>query len=423
MDAIWPQLTLIALLILINAVFAGTELALVSLREGQLQRLEDEGRSGAVLSRLARDPNRFLSTIQIAITLAGFFASASAAVTLSAPLAQYLPWFGERADVAAIVIVTLIVSYLTLVLGELAPKRLAMQRAERWGLIMARPLSGLAVVTKPLVWLLSRSSDVVVRLLGGDPSRHGEEITSEEIRDLLISQTTISPQQRVIISGAFDISERTLKEILRPRREVVALTEDMTAEEGVQALLEAGHSRAPVAVGANLDQVVGVVHLRDLIPHDGTVAEMAKPPLVFPETARALVALREMQQSRQHMAIVIGEHGTGEGIVTIEDLVEEVVGEIYDESDKDVRAVERRSDGSLVLPGGFPIHDLVDLGVNLPEGDYTTLAGLILDRLGRIPSSPGDRIAIEGYEATVLGVVDRTITKVMLRKEGPGTAN
>jgi putative hemolysin len=422
-DAIWPQLTLIALLILINAVFAGTELALVTLREGQLNRLEARGGSGLALSRLARDPNRFLATIQIVITLAGFFASASAAVTLSGPLAEYLPWFGDRADIAAIVVVTLIISYLTLVLGELAPKRLAMQQAEKWGLVMARPLSAIAVVTKPVVWLLSRSSDVVVRLLGGDPSRHGEEVTAEEIRELLISQTTISPQQRVIISGAFEISERTLREILRPRREVVVLASDMAAEDGVRALLEAGHSRAPVAVHANLDEVVGVVHLRDLIPHSGNVAEVAKAPLVFPETARALVALREMQKNRQHLAIVISEHGTGEGIVTIEDLIEEVVGEIYDESDKDVLAVERRPDGSLSLPGQFPIHDLVDLGVELPEGDYTTVAGLVLDRLGRIPNAPGDRVTINGWEATVLGVANRAITRVRLRRKDDAGTN
>jgi putative hemolysin len=422
-DAIWPQLTLIALLILINAVFAGTELALVTLREGQLNRLEARGGSGLALSRLARDPNRFLATIQIVITLAGFFASASAAVTLSGPLAEYLPWFGDRADIAAIVVVTLIISYLTLVLGELAPKRLAMQQAEKWGLVMARPLSAIAVVTKPVVWLLSRSSDVVVRLLGGDPTRHGEEVTAEEIRELLISQTTISPQQRVIISGAFEISERTLREILRPRREVVVLASDMAAEDGVRVLLEAGHSRAPVAVHANLDEVVGVVHLRDLIPHAGNVAEVAKAPLVFPETARALVALREMQKNRQHLAIVIGEHGTGEGIVTIEDLIEEVVGEIYDESDKDVLAVERRPDGSLSLPGQFPIHDLVDLGVELPEGDYTTVAGLVLDRLGRIPNAPGDRVTINGWEATVLGVANRAITRVRLRRKDDAGTN
>lgn len=420
MDGIWPQLVLVGVLILLNAVFAGTELALVSLREGQLQRLEARGGAGAVLSRLARDPNRFLATIQIVITLAGFFASASAAVTLAKPLEPFLTIFGEAADVVAVVLVTIITSYLMLVFGELAPKRLAMQRAEQWGLIMARPLSGIALITKPAVWMLSKSSDVVVRLLGGDPSRHGEEISTEEIRELLISHSAMTPHQRVIISGAFEISERTLREILLPRRDVVVLDTGLTSAQAIETLLESGHSRAPVAVDANLDEVVGVVHLRDLVNHVGAVTEVAKPPLVFPETVKALVALREMQQSRQHMAVVISEHGSGEGIVTIEDLIEEVVGEIYDEFDRDTLAVERRPDGSLILPGRFPVHDLVDLGVELPEGDYTTIAGMVLDALGRIPQAPGDSVLIDGWEATVLSVEERAITRVGLRK-APGS--
>jgi putative hemolysin len=416
MSGLWPQITLVAFLILVNAVFAGTEMALVSLREGQLQRLETRGGSSAVLAKLARDPNRFLATIQIVITLAGFFASASAAVTLAQPLARYLSVFGDAADVMAIVVVTLIISYLTLALGELAPKRLAMQRAESWGLFLARPLSVLATVSKPVVWLLSRSSDVVVRLFGGDPSQHGEEVTKEEIRELIGSQAGFSQHQRVIISGAFDISERTLREILRPRREVVVLNSSISAAEGVEALLASGHSRAPVAVDGDLDHVVGVIHLRDLIGGTKTVGELANPPLIFPETVRALVALRQMQQSRQHLAVVISEHGAGDGIVTIEDLIEELVGEIYDESDRDVLAVERRADGSIDLPGRFPIHDLIDIGVDLPEGDYTTVAGLLLDVLGRLPQEAGDVVAIDEWEATVLEVLDRAITRVRLRR-------
>jgi putative hemolysin len=416
MSGIWLNMALVAVLILINAVFAGTELALVSLREGQLQRLEARGGAGVVLARLARDPNRFLATIQIVITLAGFFASASAAVTLAEPLSGFLGIFGEAADVMAIVIVTLLISYLTLVIGELAPKRLAMQRSEKWGMLVARPLSLIATITKPVVWLLSRSSDLVVRLLGGDPSQHGEEVTKEEIRELISSQVAFSPQQRVIIAGALDISERTLREILRPRREVVVLDDTMAAGDAVAALLATGHSRAPVAVGANLDQVVGVTHLRDLIGKEGPVGPLANPPLIFPETVRALVALREMQHSRQHLAVVISEHGAGEGIVTIEDLIEELVGEIYDESDRDVLSVERAPDGSIELPGRFPIHDLRDIGVDLPEGDYVTVAGLILDVLGRLPQEAGDKVQVGDWEASVLQVEDRAVTRVKLRR-------
>lgn len=420
MSEIWPQLTLIAVLILVNAVFAGTELALVSLREGQLQRLEARGRRGALLARLARDPNRFLATIQIVITLSGFFASASAAVTLSEPLAESLEFLGRAASPVALVVVTLAISYLTLVLGELAPKRLAMQNAESWGLVMARPLNVIARLSTPLVWVLSRSSDLVVRLLGGDPARLGEEVTREEIRELIITQTGFTPQQQVIISGALDISERSLRELLRPRREVVTIDASASVDEGIRILLDSGHSRAPVAVRGDIDEVVGVVHLRDLIGETGAVADHAMEPLFFPETASALAALRVMQQRRQHLAIVISEHGSGEGIVTIEDLLEELVGEIYDEYDRDVIAVERRADGSIDIPGRFPVHDLIDLGIDVPAGEYATVAGMVLESLGRLPQEPGDTVVVGDWEATVLEVADRALTRIRLRRR-PGT--
>ena len=169
MSGLLPQILLVAVLVVINAVFAGSELALVSLREGQLQRLEAGSSRGAALARLARDPNRFLATIQVGITLAGFLASASAAVSLAEPLEEPLSFLGGAAGAAAIVVVTLVLAYATLVVGELAPKRIAMQRAESWGLLVARPLSAASTATRPIVWLLSRSTDVVVRLLGGDP--------------------------------------------------------------------------------------------------------------------------------------------------------------------------------------------------------------------------------------------------------------
>lgn len=417
MSEIWPQLVLIAVLILVNAVFAGTELALVSLREGQIQHLETRGKRGALLARLARDPNRFLATIQIVITLSGFFASASAAVTLSQPLTEWLEGaLGRFASPVALVIVTLAISYLSLVIGELAPKRLAMQNAESWGLVMATPLNAFAVVFRPLVWLLSRSSDLVVRMLGGDPNRLASEVTREEIREMILTQTGFTPQQQVIISGALDISERSLREVLRPRREVVTIDDSVTAAEALRVLLDSGHSRAPIATGGDLDHVTGIVHLRDLVGKEGTVAEHAKEPLYFPETASALTALREMQQRRQQLAIVISEHGSGEGIVTVEDLVEELVGEIYDEYDRDVISVERNADGSIDVPGRFPVHDLIDLGIEVPAGEYATVAGMVLDTLGRLPQEPGDTVVVGEWEATVLEVAERALTKIRLRR-------
>jgi putative hemolysin len=314
------------------------------------------------------------------------------------------------------VVVTLLLSYVTLVFGELAPKRVALQRAERWALLAARPLSVMATVTRPVVWLLSRSTDVAVRLMGGDPSLQREEVTEAEIRELVGTQTTFTPKQRLIIDGAFEISERTLDEVLRPRPDVFVLDADLPASRALQELAKSGHSRAPVAHDGNLDEVVGLVHLRDLLDQDDRpVGELAGELAAFPETAGVLDVLHEMQTRRVQLALVVDEHGAAAGIVTIEDLLEELVGEIYDETDRDVVGVRREPDGSLVLPGRFPVHDLVDVGVEgVPEGPYATVAGLVLDRLGRVPEGPGDRVEVAGRRLEVLAVDGRAITEVRI---------
>lgn len=417
MEALLPQLGLVAVLVALNAAFAGTEMALVSLREGQLQRLEAQGGSGAVVASLAREPNRFLATIQVGITLAGLLASAAAAVSLAVPLEAPLAFLGSFAEPVAVTLVTLVLAYVTLVFGELAPKRLAMQRAERWGLVTARPLAGLSLVTRPVVWLLSRSTDLVVRVLGGDPSRQREEVTEEELRDLVAAQATFTAKQRDIIDGAFDVSVRTLRRVLRPRREVFALDGDEPVADALSRLAASGHSRAPVVVGGSLDEVVGVVHLRDLLGGgDGPVATVATEVFALPESAMVLDALHELQAHRAQLAVVIDEHGATSGIVTVEDLIEELVGEIYDESDPDVLSVLHLGDGSLLLPGTFPVHDLPDLGVaGIPTGPYVTVAGLVLDRLGRIPEGPGDRVAVGTSSIEVTAIERRAITQVQLR--------
>lgn len=411
-----PQLLLVGALVLLNAVFAGSEMALVSLREGQLQRLEAESSRGAALATLARDPTRFLATIQIGITLAGFLASASAAVSLAEPLEEPLGFMGDGARPASIIIVTLILSYLTLVLGELAPKRLAMQRAEPWGLFVARPLSVVSTLTRPIVWLLSRSSDLVVRALGGDPNREREEVTEEEIRDMVAAQGTLSDQQRTILHGAFDLAERTLHDVLRPRTTVFTLDSQTPCDEALDALAESGHSRAPVCVRGSLDDVVGVVHLRDLLnqPPERVTGDAAATARVLPESSRVLDALRDMQTSHAQLAVVVNEHGGAEGIVTVEDLVEELVGEIYDESDRDLLEIHRDPDGSIRLPGRFPAHDLKTLGVQIPEGRYASVAGFMLAQLGHLPEEPGDVVAVDGWTITIEAVEGRAITSLRI---------
>ncbi len=404
-------------LVLVNAVFAGSEMALVSLRESQLQRLERETRSGATLARLARDPNRFLATIQIGITLAGFLASAAAAVSLAQPLVEPLSFLGSAANAVAIVLVTTVLTFFTLVVGELAPKRIAMQRTEGWALAVARPLDVLAALTRPAVWLLGKAGDLVVRMAGGDPEAGREEVSTEEIREIVAGQEDFSAEQRTIISGAFEIADRTLREIFVPRRDVFTVAAVLPADEALRKLVEAGHSRAPVCGPLGLDDVLGVVHLRALVGAQGPVISYVYQPLFLPGTVKIVDAMKQMRLQRHQFALVVDEHGTAGGIVTMEDLVEEVVGEIYDESDRDVRGVIREKDGAMLLPGTFPIHDLPDIGVDAegPGNGYTTVAGLVLSLLGHIPERAGEKVTLDGFSAEITEVTGRAITGVRLR--------
>lgn len=408
-----------AVLVLVNAALSGSEMALVTLREGQLRRLGRRSRSGDRLVRLSRDPNRYLATIQLGITLAGFLASAAAAVSLAEPLVGPLGFLGAAARPAAVLVVTVLLTFVTLVLGELAPKRLAMQRAERWALLSAGPLDLLARLSRPAVWLLSRATDVVVRLAGGDPRANREEMTEDELREMLVSQRGLSAQQREILTGAFDIAGRTLREILVPRREVTALPADLHADEGVRRLASAGRSRAPVTGPGGLDEVTGVVHIRDLVrAGGGTVGQWGRAPLLLPVTLPVADALRQLRQEHQQLALVVDEHGGIDGMVTLEDLLAEVVGELYDETDRDVHDVVREPDGSLLVPGDFPLHDLPDLGVRLSfplSREYTTVAGLVLARLRHLPAGPGEVVRLPGLTLEVVEVADRAVRRVRLR--------
>lgn len=426
MSGYWSNLALVALLVLINAAFAGSEMALVSLREGQLKQLEREGgRRQARLVRLARDPNRFLATIQIGITLAGFLASATAAVALAEPLVPYLDALGGAAEPIAVGGVTLILTFFTLVLGELAPKRLAMQRALPWALLAAGPIDLISRLSRPAVALLGIASNAVVRVLGGRPEAEAPDITPEELRDLVETHKVLHAEQRSIISGALEIDKRMLREVLVPRRTVFTLDAGLTITEALEALAEAGHSRAPVTRRHHLDHVVGIVHWSNVLRGgDEPVATVATPALYLPDSARVTDALQRFKAERQQMAIVVDEYGDVDGIVTLEDLLEEIVGEIYDETDPDLATVVRADDGTLTLPGTFPLHDLPDVGVTIERvsGDYTTISGLVMAHLGRVPERPGDTIEVDGWEIEVLDVKSHAVARVMLRPRPDETA-
>lgn len=414
----WLNLVLVGVLVLLNAFFAGSEMALISLREGQLRQLERRGtRSAGTLVRLARDPNRFLATIQIGITLAGFLASATAAVSLAEPVKPVLGFLGGAADLAAVTLVTLVLTFVTLVFGELAPKRLAMQYALPWALLVARPIDLMSSLSRPAVWALSHTSDLMVRLFGGNPQAASEQLSQAELRELVVTHRGLHPEQRTIITGALEIEERILREVLVPRRSVFTLAASVSVAEARFALAASGHSRAPVARTGHLDDVLGVVNLRDLLGDDGTAADACRDAMVLPDSLRVSDALRRFKAEREQFALVIDEHGAVAGIVTIEDLLEEIVGEIYDETDPDIMAVRTEADGTLLLPGTFPVHDLPDLGIELtdaPRGDYTTIAGLVLVLLGRIPQEPGDQVGLTQWSVEVTAVEHHAITQVRL---------
>lgn len=418
MSGYWFNIALVFFLILINAAFAGSEMALISLREGQLKQLEKEGTRRALrLVHLARDPNRFLATIQIGITLAGFLASATAAVALAEPLVPALGFLGGAAEFVAVAGVTLILTFLTLVLGELAPKRLAMQMALPWAKAIARPLDLLSTLSRPVVWMLGVATNAVVRLLGGRAEAANQELTPDELREIVTTHRGLGPEQREIMTGAFDIQERTLREVLVPRSQTLFLRHSMPVAEARNLLAQQGHSRAPVMRGNNRDDVIGVAHWASLLgdAHEHHVGEVATPALVLPDTAKVSSTLRRFKTERQQLAVVIDEHGSVDGIVTLEDLLEEVVGEIYDETDSDSMDVARGEDGSVTLPGSFPVHDLSDVGVEanlVRHGEYTTVAGLVLHRLGRIPKEPGDTVDIDGWTVEVTAVGRHAITEV-----------
>ncbi|MFE9691066.1 hemolysin family protein [Micromonospora sp. NPDC005806] len=421
MQSYWSQLALVGVLVIVNAAFAGSEMALVSLRDSQLQRLEGTSRAGRTLARLAKDPNRFLATIQIGITLAGFLASAAAAVSLAKPLVPLLAVFGEAAETIAIVAVTLALTFVTLVFGELAPKRIAMQSAERWALVVARPLDLLASLTRPAVWALGATTDLVVRLLGLNPKHQPDEIGPDELREIVAGNHGFTKEQRIIIAGAVEIAERQLRAVLVPRLQVFTLDSGTTAEAARLLLAATGHSRAPVVRHGGLDDAVGVIHLRDLVgvPEDRPVDEIARPPMLLPDSLPVVDALRQFKAERQHIALVVDERGAVDGIVTLEDILEEIVGEIYDETDRDLSSVRTEDDGTLVLPGTFPVHDLTDLGIELPNrpgGDYTTIAGLVLICLGHIPTVAGESATVDGWDLAVAGVDHHAITEVRARR-------
>lgn len=393
------DILLIFVFIVIGGVFAGAEMALVSLRDSQIRQLGTRGKRGATVAKLASHPNKFLSAVQIGVTLSGFLSASFGGATIAATFGQFLQRQGvPGASTLALVLVTVVISYFSIVFSELTAKRLAMQRAEGFALALAPMINGIATVLKPVIWFLGLSTNVVVRILGGDPKASREEVTDEEIRSMVSSSLTLGDEERRIMDDVFDAGERSLREVMVPRTEVQFLDGDMPAYKAVRLMVDAPHSRYPVTRDS-ADDIAGFVHVRDLFdPEVATrsapVIEFVRPILAFPDTVKVLRALSEMRRNTAHMALVRDEYGGTAGIVTMEDLVEELVGEITDEYDV-VNDLSPAGVDSVELEGLVSLEDFGDeTGYVLPEGPYDTLAGYVMAQLGRLPAE-GDEIEVE----------------------------
>ncbi|WP_257570684.1 hemolysin family protein [Streptomyces sp. NP160] len=415
------NVTVVVVLVLVGGFFACSELAVVSLRESQVRAMAAKGGRGAAVGRLTGDTNRFLSAVQIGVTLSGFLASAFGGSQIAVVVAPWLVSLGLSegvADVVALVVVTALVTYVSLVLGELVPKRLALQRSEGVSLFVAPILDRIAAVTTPVVWLLGRSTDLVGRLIGLDPNASREEVTEEELRDMVSTHEQLDETERRIVADVFDAADRRLSEVMVPRTEVDFLPAGLDLEEAVTVVEDQPHSRYPVT-GESSDDVLGFVHVRDLLTaahrgHEGTVSDLVRPVALLPGSKTLLPALSEMRRSGRHLAVVVDEYGGTDGIVTLEDLVEELVGEIEDEYDP--HAGEPRwssgATGPVELDGLLhrdEVHEAT--GVELPEGPYETLAGFVMTSLGVLPGL-GDEVRDLGHVFTVVELDGRRPSRI-----------
>ncbi len=428
MSSYATEILLVLGLIVLNGYFAASEIALISARRAALQARAEQGSAGARAAvELTDDPSRLLATIQIGITLVGFLASATAAVSLASPIADWLrsfenAWIASVAQGISVLLVTLVISYLTLVFGELAPKRLGLQRAESVALKVARPVLLLARIMAPVVWVLSRSTNLAARLLGVKGSGARPGITEEEIKLLVTEQGTLLDEEKRMIHEIFELGDTVAREVMVPRVDVMFVEDTATIGDALEIIRSRGFSRLPV-VHEDADRIVGLVLLKDIVATasegrlEVPVTEFLRTPVFVPETKPILPLLSEMQKTRNHMVIVVDEYGGTAGIVTIEDIVEEIIGEIIDEFDPDMAYVTELAPGRWVLDGRLPVEDAVELGLPVEESDeYETLAGWMLVQLGHIPV-PGERVDLAGVSFRVQAVRRRRIARVLVTKE------
>lgn len=439
-DPIWPQLLLQVVLILVNALFAASELAIISLNDNLLRRQAESGdKKAAKLLKVVESPTRFLSTIQIGITLAGFLGSAFAAGNFSERISTWaMDTFalssaaGAAVDTLSVILITILLSFFTLVFGELVPKRVAMQKGPQIANFACGLISGISVAMRPVIWLLTVSTNGVLRLLHIDPNAESEAVSEEEIRmmvDIGEEKGAIETGEREMIENIFEFNNMSAEDVMIHRTNVVMLWADDSDEEIVRTIEETGLSRYPV-YEEDADDVIGILNSRDYFLNarredPRPVRELLRTAYFVPETVHTDVLFRDMQDKKVHLAIVVDEYGGTSGIITMEDLLEEIVGKIYDEFDPQVEQEITQIEPNLWrVSGSADLEDLADaLMVHIPEDDeYDTLGGLIFSQFSVIPEDGSQPEAdIFGLHIKVEELVDRRVTWAMVSKILPDT--
>ncbi|MCB6993726.1 hemolysin family protein [bacterium 210820-DFI.6.37] len=424
------QFIFLFVLILINAFFAAAEMAVVSVNKNKIKVLAQEGNKRAVaVQKLLENPNVFLSTIQVAITLAGFLASASAAVGLSDDLGAVLMKLGLSKTIAnelAVVVVTVILSYITLVLGELFPKRIALQHSERVAMLVVRPINFLSVLSKPFVWFLSASVNVLLRITRQQVDMDDEEFSEDEVMSMLeVGQESgvLKEEGKKMINSIFAFDDKLAYEIMTPRTDVFSIDINDPMEEYIDKLMELRFTRIPV-YDDDSDKIIGILNIKDYLIKareagfdNVDIATIIRKPFFVPETKNIDSLFYELQKTRQQIAILIDEYGGFSGIVTVEDIVEEVMGDIDDEYDEEEPEIEKIDENTYLLGGSMDLDDInEELGTELESDNSETIGGFIIDILGEIPDEEEEEriVEVDHYVFKIESVKDRRIETVKL---------
>lgn len=431
MSDIVQQLILQLVLILVNSYFAATEIAVISLNEKKLKvRAENGDKKAVKMLKMIEAPTQFLSTIQVGITLAGFLGSAFAADNFAERLSGYVittfdisPAQEGMIDTMAVIAITLILSFFTLVLGELVPKRVAMKHKEKLAEAVCGTISGLAVILNPIIWLLTVSTNGVLRLFGIDPNEKDEVVSEEDIVLMLdagVDEGSLDENDIEYIKNVFKLDGMTAEDVMTPRKEIVLISKDATDEEIVALIEEEGYSRIPV-FGEGMDNIEGILYARDyLLKHNREnfkLEDVMFAPTFVPESARLDSVFKEMQKEHNHLAVVVNEYGAIAGIVTMEDILEEIVGEIWDEADEAVEEMVTNADGTYTVSCSAPVEDFFELlDIELDEEcEATTVNGWLTEQIGSIPEKDYS-FEYEGYGITVTDADDMMAHEILVKK-------